>query len=101
VGQRLAPAEQRHAGRETLQIPGEMTEIGLIEIIDVEDQHALGVEVGAEVLRVQIALDPYPASPLVSPRIVQFGDVGIEQAGTTAVEGERIGGHLAELGAEG
>lgn len=89
--------QQRHAGRETLQVPGEMTQVRLVEVVHIEDQHAQVVEVGAEVLRVQITLDPHPASALVSPRIRQLADIGVEQAGAAAVEGERVGGHLANL----
>ena len=100
VGERLAPAEQCHARREPLDVPGEVAEVGLVEVVDVEDQHAVAVHVGAEVLRVQVALDPDAAGALVGPGVVAVGHVGVEEAGAAPVEGERVGRHLAELGAE-
>lgn len=48
----------------------------------------------------QIALYPDAAGSLVGPSVLAIGDVGVEDAGAAAVERERVGGHLAELGAE-
>jgi hypothetical protein len=50
---------------------------------------------------VQVPLDPHAAGALVAPAVLQLRHVGVEQAGSAAVEGERVGRHLAELGAEG
>jgi hypothetical protein len=100
VAERLAPGQQREAGREPAQVPADVADVGLVEVIDVEDDPAAAVHVGAEVLGVQIALDPHPAGPLVAPRVVELGHVGVEQTGAPPVEGERVGRHLAELGAE-
>lgn len=36
-----------------------------------------------------------------SARVVQVGDVGVEEGGAAPVEGEGVGGHRAELGPEG
>ena len=108
VGQGLLPAQQAERGTEPEQVPGPVPDVRLVEVVDVEDQPAAGVEVGAEVLRVQVALDPDPAGALgVEPGAVHVGeraragDVGVEQAGRAAVEGERVLGHAPELGAEG
>ena len=100
VGERLAPGEQREAGGEPPQVPADVAEVGLVEVVDVEDDPAGTVHVRAEVLRVQIPLDPHPRGPLVRPGVVERRHVGVEQAGTAPVEGEGIGGHLAELGPE-
>ncbi len=70
VGDRLAPAQQREARREPGDVPGEVPEVGLVEVVHVEDQDAVAVHVRAEVLGVQVALDPHPARPLVGPRVV-------------------------------
>jgi hypothetical protein len=78
-----------------------VAEVGLVEVVDVEDDPPGGVHVGAEVLRVQVTVDPHARRPLVAPGILQGRHVGVEQAGAAPVEGERVGGHLAELGAEG
>ena len=98
--QRLLPAHQREARDEPAQVPGEVPEVGLVEVVDVERQHALGVHVGAEVLRVEVAVDPDAARALVRPAVVELAHVGVEQARAAAVERERVGGHLAELGPE-
>jgi hypothetical protein len=100
VGDRLAPRHQREARREPLQVPREAAEVGLVEVVDVEHQGAGRVHVGAEVLRVQVALDPHPAGPLVRPRVLVLGHVRVEQARGAAVEGERRGRHLPELAPE-
>ena len=101
VGQGFLPAHQRDAGREALQVPGEVPDERLVEVVDVEDQVSRAVHVGAEVLRMQIALDPDPAGPLVGPSVLALGNVGVEDTGASAVERERVSGHLPELGAEG
>ncbi|GAA3106749.1 hypothetical protein GCM10020254_60810 [Streptomyces goshikiensis] len=51
----------------------------------------------------QIAVDPDPAGPLVQVRaaVPVVLQVGVEQTGRTAVEGERGGRHLAEFDLEG
>ena len=72
----------------------------LVEVVDVEDQLSRAVHVGAEILRVQITLDPDAAGPFVGPSVLALGGIGIEHAGASAVERERVGRHLAELGAE-
>src|SRR6476659_148473 len=48
----------------------------------------------------QIALDPHPARAVVGPAVFSAGYVGVEHTRATAVEGERAGRHLAELGPE-
>ena len=100
VGERLGEAQQRQAGGHPLEVPGEVPEVGLVEVVDVEDEDPGGVHVGAVVLRVQVALDPDAARALVGPAVLEVGDVGVEQAGAAAVERERVGGHLAELAPE-
>jgi hypothetical protein len=57
-----------------------VAEVGLVEVVDVEDQYAVAVHVGAEVLRVQVALDPDAARALVGPGVVAVGHVGVEEA---------------------
>jgi hypothetical protein len=49
---------------------------------------------------VQVALDPHPGELVVHPRVVQPGHVVVEQRRRAAIEGERVGCHLAELRAE-
>ena len=74
-----------------------MTEVGLVEVVDVEDEHPVAVHVGAEVLRVQVALDPDAAGALVRPAVLLLLHVRVEQARAATIEGERVGGHLPEL----
>ena len=100
VRKRLLPAHQCDAGGEPLQIPGEVSDERLVEVVDVEDEHSGPVHIRAEVLRMQIALDPHPARAVVGPSVFSAGDVGVEHTCATAVEGERVGRHLAELGPE-
>jgi len=100
VGERLGEAEQREARRHPLEVPREVPEVGLVEVVDVEHEDPHGVHVGAVVLRVQVALDPHPARALVGPAVLEGGDVGVEDAGAAAIERERVGGHLAELAPE-
>jgi hypothetical protein len=101
VGERLAEAEQRERPGHALEVPGVVPEVGLVEVVDVEDEHALGVHVGAVVLGVQVALDPHTGRVVVHPGVLEALDVGVEQRSAAAIEGERVGGHLAELLAEG
>jgi hypothetical protein len=84
-----------------LQVPGVVAEVGLVEVVDVEHEHAGRVHVRAVVLGVQVALDPHARRRLVHPRVVEPLDVRVEQRRAAAVEGERVGRHLAELAAEG
>ena len=106
VGQRLLPAQQGQAGDEAGQVPRPVPEVGLVEVVDVEDEPTVGVEVGAEVLGVQVTLDPDARPVVVHPVLVEPGvcptlaDVRVEQARGAAVERERVTGHLAELRAE-
>ena len=76
LGERLLPAHQRQARGEALEVPGEAAEVGLVEVVDVEDQPAVGVEVGAEVLDVQVAVDPDPlravGGPVVGLRVTSL-----------------------------
>ena len=101
LGQRLLPRHQRQARGEALEVPGEATEVGLVEVVDVEDQPAVGVEVGAEVLHVQVAVDPDPLGAVARPVVGLGRDVVVEQARGAAVERVRVAGHLAVLGPEG
>jgi len=103
VAERLGVADQGERGREALQVPGEGADVGLVEVVDVEDEPAVGVHVGAEVLGVEIAVDPDPAGLLVQVRAA-VGlplQVRVEQARGAPVEGEGGSGHLPELHAEG
>ena len=75
VRQRLGEAQQRQAGRHPPQVPGEVAEVGLVEVVDVEHEDPGRVHVGAEVLGVQVALDPDaatcarpPTGPRAAPR---------------------------------
>jgi hypothetical protein len=56
-----------------------------------------GVDVGAVILCVQVAVDPDAARALVGVGIVVVRDVRVEQTGAAAIERERVLGHLAEL----
>ena len=79
VRQRLGVPDERDAGREPPQVPDVRADVGLVEVVDVEHQYARGVHVGAEVLGVQVAVDPD------TPRLlVQEGVVG-ELAGHVRV----------------
>ena len=89
VRERLAEPEQRQRRRHPLQVPRVVPEVGLVEVVDVEDEHALGVHVGAVVLGVQVALDPHARGRVVDPRVVEPAHVGVEQRRAAAVEGER------------
>jgi hypothetical protein len=100
VRQRLGEPEQRQAGPHPPHVPREVAEVRLVEVVDVEDEDALGVHVRAEVLCVQVALDPDPPRALVRPWIVEPRDVGVEQWRAAAVERERRRRHLAELAPE-
>ena len=97
----LAPPQQRQARAEPLEVPGVVPDVGLVEVVDVEDQSTVGVHVGAEVLRVQVAVDPDLAAALVDPGVLFRRDVGVEEAGRAAVERERVDRHLAVLHPEG
>ena len=101
LGQRLLPAQQRQAGREPLEVPGEVADVGLVEVVDVEDQAAVGVQVGAEVLDVQVAVHPDGTALLVDPRVIDARHVRVVEAGGASVERMRVGRHLAVLRAEG
>ena len=101
VGQRLGPAHQRDARDQALQVPGEVPEVGLVEVVDVEDEVAGAVHVGAEVLRVQVALDPHPATCARRPTGRPARACRRRTGRRAAVEGERVGGHRAVLVAEG
>src|SRR6185503_3150069 len=46
----LLPANQCDAGGEPLQIPGEVSDERLVEVVDVEDEHSGPVHIRAEVL---------------------------------------------------
>ena len=100
VGERVAEAEQGQARGHPLQVPRVVAEVGLVEVVDVEHEDPGGVHVGAVVLGVQVALDPDAARALVDPRVLEPGDVVVEQHRRAAVERERVGGHLAELAPE-
>nr|WP_249375055.1 hypothetical protein [Streptomyces sp. I05A-00742] len=103
VAERLGVAQQGHGGGEALEVPEERADVGLVEVVDVEDQAAVGVHVGAEVLGVEVAVDPHPAGAVVQVRsgVPPVGQVVVEEAGRAPVEGEGGGGHLPELDAEG
>jgi hypothetical protein len=101
LGEGLLPRDQGQAGREPLEVPREVADVRLVEVVDVEDQPAVGVEVGPEVLDVEVAVDPDALGAVVGPLVLLLRDVVEEQAGAAAVEGVRVGGHLAVLGAEG
>ena len=100
LGERLLPPDQRQRRREPLQVPREPAEVGLVEVVDVEDQAAVGVQVGAEVLHVQVAVHPDPAAVLVGERVLVARDVGVEEARAAPVERVRVGRHLPVLRAE-
>ncbi len=74
-----------------------MAQVGLIEVVDVEDEHPVAGHVGAEVLRVQVALDPGAAGALIRPTVLLAFHVSVEQASAATIEGEGVGGHLPEL----
>ena len=60
VAHRLLVAEERKAGGEPPDVPGERADVRLVEVVHVEDEATLAVHVRAEVGRVEIALDPHP-----------------------------------------
>lgn len=103
VAQRLRVPDQGDGGGEPLEVPGERADVRLVEVVHIEDQPAVGIHVGAEVLRVQIAVDPHPAGPVVQVRaaVPLPLQVVVEQARRAPVEGERRARHLAELDPEG
>ena len=68
VAERLGVSEERDGGGEALEVPGEGADEGFVEVVDVEGETAVGVHVRAEVLGVQIAVDPDPAGLLVQER---------------------------------
>jgi hypothetical protein len=74
-----------------------VAQVGLVEVIDVEDEHPVAGHVGTEVLRVQIPLDPDAAGALISPTVLLTFHVRVEQARAATIEGERSCGHLPEL----
>jgi hypothetical protein len=103
VAERLRVPDQGHGGGEALQVPGEGADVRLVEVVHVEDQAALGVHVRAEVLGVEVAVDPHPARAVVEvgPAVLLALQVGVEQGGRAAVEREGGGRHLPELDPEG
>ena len=90
VRQRLLETEHTDAGGQPQQVPREVAQVRLVEVVDVEQQDARGVDVRAEVGGVEVTLDPHPSRPLVGPRVVQLHDVVVEEARRPAVEGERV-----------
>src|ERR671924_32531 len=78
-----------------------MTQVRLIEVVDVEDEDAGGVDVGAVVLGVQVAVDPDAAGALVRVAVLGFRHVRVEQAGAPPIERKRVLRHLAELAPKG
>ncbi len=100
VAERLLVAEQREARGEPVDVPGEGSDVRLVEVVHIEDQASFAVHVRAEVGGVEITLDPHAAALAVRERVAVTRDVGVVEAGTAAVEGERARGHLAELAAE-
>ena len=101
VRQRLGEAQQGQRGGHPPHVPREVAEVGLVEVVDVEHEDPGRVHVGAEVLGVQVALDPHARGALVRPRVLEPHDVGVEQRRAAAVERERRRRHLAELAPEG
>jgi hypothetical protein len=96
----LDEAEQRQARGHALEVPGEVAQVGLVEVVHVEDEHPGIVDVGAVVLGVQVAVDPDSARALVGIAVFGAGDVGVEEAGASPVEREGVLGHLSELAPE-
>src|SRR5206468_22374 len=78
-------------------VPREAAHVGLVEVVDVEYEHAGAVHVGPEVVGVHVSLDPHPAGLSVQERIPILGEVAVEQRRAPPVEGEGRAGHLAEL----
>jgi hypothetical protein len=76
--------------------------VRLVEVVDVEDQTAVGVHVRAEVLRVQVAVGPHAGRPLVQvgSAVLLGVQIVVEEARRTPVEREGRGRHLPELHAE-
>ena len=100
VRQRLGEPEQRQRRRHPPQVPGEVAEERLVEVVDVEHEDPGGVHVRAEVLGVQVALDPHATGALVGPRVLELHHVRVEERRAAAVERERRRRHLAELAPE-
>ena len=100
VRQRLGEPEQRQARRHPPNVPREVAEVRLVEVVHVEHEDAHRVHVRAEVLRVQIALDPHAPGAVVRPWVVEPHHVRVEQRSAAAVERERRRRHLAELAPE-
>jgi hypothetical protein len=69
VGDSLRPRQQGHAGDHPLDVPREVAKVGLVEVVYVEDEDPVTVHVGAEVLRVQVSLDPDAARALIGPTV--------------------------------
>src|ERR687890_777524 len=70
VGDSLHPSQQGHARDHSLDVPGEVTEVGLIEVVHIKDEHPVAGHVGAKVLRMQVALNPDTAGALIRPTIL-------------------------------
>lgn len=102
VAKGLSVTDQGDGGSKALEVPGEGADVGLVEVIDVENKTTLGVHVGTEVLRMQIAMDPDAAGALVEEgtAVLLLVEVVVEETGRAAVKGEGGGGHLAELALE-
>ena len=57
VGKAFAVTDQIQRSHQTLDIPGKRSAVTFVEVIDIEIQDPFGVQIRAEVLAVQIALN--------------------------------------------
>ena len=56
VREALGERDQVNRSYQALDVPGERADVALVEIVHVEIQYAAVIQIGAEVLRVQISL---------------------------------------------
>ena len=88
LGQAVLAAGHPHAGGQPVQVPLPGPGVGLVEVVEVEDQVALGRGVEAEVAQVGVAADDR-----LDPGAGKVGEVLGHQGGRAAQERVRRGHH--------
>src|SRR5687768_18142765 len=86
----LLASEDDRAGGEPLDLPLPGPDVGLVEIVEVENERSLGGSVAAEVGDMGVA-----AELDMNPGRRRLGQVVRHDDGRAAQEGERRGGHPA------
>ena len=88
LGRPVLPARDVDAGDQPAQVPLPGAGMGLVEVVEVEDEVALGGGVEAEVAQVRVTADHRRDAGGGQP-----GEVLRHHPGRAAEEGERAGGH--------